>query len=57
MKKVDLEKTSLDRCVLEAQGDRVIVLHDLGVTGELPIEEATEEAVLRLASSTPSVGA
>lgn len=33
--------------------DRVIVLHDFGVTGELPIEEATEEAVLRLASSTP----
>jgi rhamnose transport system ATP-binding protein len=33
--------------------DRVIVLHDFGVTGELSIEEATEEAVLRLASSTP----
>ena len=33
--------------------DRVIVLHDLGITGELPIEDATEEAVLRLASSTP----
>jgi ABC-type sugar transport system ATPase subunit len=33
--------------------DRVIVLHDFGVTGELPIEEATEEEVLRLASSTP----
>jgi len=33
--------------------DRVIVLHDFGVTGELPIEEATEEGVLRLASSTP----
>jgi rhamnose transport system ATP-binding protein len=33
--------------------DRVIVLHDLGVTGELPIEEATEEEVLRLASSAP----
>ncbi|TMD66151.1 MAG: sugar ABC transporter ATP-binding protein [Chloroflexi bacterium] len=33
--------------------DRVIVLHDFGVTGELPIEEATEEAVLRLASSAP----
>src|SRR5947209_18082011 len=37
--------------------DRVIVLHDLGVTGELPIEEATEEAVLRLASSTPRADA
>jgi ribose transport system ATP-binding protein len=33
--------------------DRVIVLHDFGVTGELSIEEATEEAVLRLASSAP----
>ena len=33
--------------------DRVVVLHDFGVTGELPIEEATEEGVLRLASSTP----
>jgi ribose transport system ATP-binding protein/rhamnose transport system ATP-binding protein len=33
--------------------DRVIVLHDFGVTGELEIEEATEEEVLRLASSTP----
>ena len=33
--------------------DRVIVLHDFGVTGELPVEEATEEAVLRLASSAP----
>jgi ribose transport system ATP-binding protein/rhamnose transport system ATP-binding protein len=33
--------------------DRVIVLHDFGVTGELPIEEATEEEVLRLASSVP----
>jgi len=33
--------------------DRVIVLHDFGVTGELPIAEATEEEVLRLASSTP----
>lgn len=33
--------------------DRVIVLHDFGVTGELPIEGATEEEVLRLASSTP----
>ncbi len=33
--------------------DRVVVLHDLGVTGELPIEDATEEGVLRLASSTP----
>ncbi len=33
--------------------DRVIVLHDYGVTGELPIEEATEEEVLRLASSAP----
>ena len=33
--------------------DRVIVLHDFGVTGELPIEKATEEEVLRLASSTP----
>ncbi len=33
--------------------DRVVVLHDFGVTGELPIEEATEEEVLRLASSTP----
>jgi len=33
--------------------DRVIVLHDFGVTGELPIEEATEEAVLQLASSAP----
>jgi rhamnose transport system ATP-binding protein len=33
--------------------DRVIVLHDFGVTGELPIEEATEEEVLRLASSAP----
>ncbi len=33
--------------------DRIIVLHDFGVTGELPIEEATEEAVLRLASSAP----
>jgi len=33
--------------------DRVIVLHDFGVTGELPIEEATEEAVLQLASSEP----
>jgi ABC-type sugar transport system ATPase subunit len=34
--------------------DRVIVLHDFGVTGTLPIEEATEEEVLRLASSTPT---
>jgi rhamnose transport system ATP-binding protein len=33
--------------------DRVIVLHDFGVTGELPIEEATEEAVIHLASSAP----
>lgn len=33
--------------------DRVIVLHDFGITGELPIADATEEAVLRLASSTP----
>jgi rhamnose transport system ATP-binding protein len=33
--------------------DRVVVLHDFGVTGELPIEEATEEEVLRLASSSP----
>ncbi len=33
--------------------DRVIVLHDFGVTGELPIEDATEEAVLRLASNAP----
>ncbi|MGI9060805.1 MAG: sugar ABC transporter ATP-binding protein [Ktedonobacteraceae bacterium] len=33
--------------------DRVIILHDLGVTGELLIEDATEEAVLRLASSSP----
>ncbi|HLH63355.1 MAG TPA: sugar ABC transporter ATP-binding protein [Ktedonobacteraceae bacterium] len=33
--------------------DRVIILHDFGVTGELPIEQATEEEVLRLASSTP----
>src|SRR5437773_7948332 len=33
--------------------DRVIVLHDFGVTGELPVEEATEEVVLRLASSAP----
>lgn len=33
--------------------DRVIVLHDFGVTGELPIEDATEEAVLHLASSSP----
>ena len=33
--------------------DRVIVLHDFGVTGELPIEEATEEEVLSLASSAP----
>jgi ribose transport system ATP-binding protein/rhamnose transport system ATP-binding protein len=33
--------------------DRVIVLHDFGVTGELPIEKATEEAVLQLASSAP----
>jgi len=33
--------------------DRVIVLHDFGVTGELPVEEATEEEVLRLASSAP----
>ena len=33
--------------------DRVIVLHDFGVTGELPIENATEEAVLTLASSAP----
>src|SRR5438874_2613840 len=33
--------------------DRVIVLHDFGITGELPVEEATEEEVLRLASSTP----
>ena len=33
--------------------DRVIVLHDFGITGELPIEDATEEAVLRLASSAP----
>ncbi|MEO8971488.1 MAG: sugar ABC transporter ATP-binding protein [Ktedonobacteraceae bacterium] len=33
--------------------DRVIVLHDFGVTGELSIEEATEEAVLQLASSAP----
>ena len=33
--------------------DRVVVLHDFGVTGELPIEDATEEEVLRLASSTP----
>ncbi len=33
--------------------DRVIVLHDFGVTGELPIEKATEEEVLRLASSAP----
>ena len=33
--------------------DRVIVLHDFGVTGELSIEEATEEAVLHLASSAP----
>jgi rhamnose transport system ATP-binding protein len=33
--------------------DRVIVLHDFGVTGELAIEDATEEAVLHLASSSP----
>ncbi len=33
--------------------DRVVILHDFGVTGELPIEQATEEEVLRLASSTP----
>ena len=33
--------------------DRVIVLHDFGVTGELSIEEATEEEVLHLASSAP----
>ena len=33
--------------------DRVIVLHDFRVTGELPVEEATEEEVLRLASSAP----
>jgi ribose transport system ATP-binding protein/rhamnose transport system ATP-binding protein len=33
--------------------DRVIVLHDFGVTGELSIEDATEEAVLHLASSSP----
>ncbi len=33
--------------------DRVIVLHDFGITGELTIEEATEEAVLQLASSAP----
>ncbi len=33
--------------------DRVIILHDFGITGELPIEDATEEEVLRLASSTP----
>ncbi|BCL80681.1 ribose import ATP-binding protein RbsA [Ktedonobacteria bacterium brp13] len=33
--------------------DRVIVLHDFGVTGELPIAEATEEAVLQLASTAP----
>ncbi len=33
--------------------DRIIILHDLGVTGELLIEDATEEAVLRLASSSP----
>ncbi|GLV55864.1 ribose import ATP-binding protein RbsA 2 [Dictyobacter sp. S3.2.2.5] len=34
--------------------DRVIVLHDLGVTGEITAEEATEEAVLHLASSAPT---
>ncbi|HEY4383960.1 MAG TPA: sugar ABC transporter ATP-binding protein [Ktedonobacteraceae bacterium] len=34
--------------------DRIIVLHDFGVTGELPIEKATEESVLHLASSAPS---
>lgn len=34
--------------------DRVIILHDFGVTGELPIENATEEAVLHLASSAPT---
>jgi ABC-type sugar transport system ATPase subunit len=33
--------------------DRVIVLHDFGITGELSIEEATEESVLQLASSAP----
>ncbi len=33
--------------------DRVIVLHDFGVTGELSIENATEEAVLQLASQAP----
>ncbi len=33
--------------------DRIIVLHDFGVTGELPIENATEESVLQLASSKP----
>jgi rhamnose transport system ATP-binding protein len=33
--------------------DRVIILHDLGMTGELLIENATEEEVLRLASSSP----
>ena len=37
--------------------DRVIVLHDFGVTGELSIEDATEEAVLQLASSTPVAAA
>ena len=33
--------------------DRVIVLHDFGITGELPIADATEEAVLQLASQAP----
>jgi ribose transport system ATP-binding protein/rhamnose transport system ATP-binding protein len=33
--------------------DRIIVLHDFGITGELPIEDATEEKVLQLASSDP----
>ncbi|GAC1473064.1 MAG: sugar ABC transporter ATP-binding protein [Ktedonobacteraceae bacterium] len=36
--------------------DRVIVLHDLGITGELMVDEATEEAVLQLASSAPIAG-
>ncbi|GHO82813.1 sugar ABC transporter ATP-binding protein [Dictyobacter formicarum] len=34
--------------------DRAVVLHDFGVTGEILIENATEEAVLHLASSAPT---
>ncbi|WP_202901936.1 sugar ABC transporter ATP-binding protein [Thermogemmatispora carboxidivorans] len=33
--------------------DRVVVVHDRGITGELSTKEATEEAVIRLASETP----